>query len=87
MLWKVGHLAAICPQGRIGIVAKRIPDAAQYTLLDANLGYEWNHWEFNLFGLNLTDEEYYTSLVNNLPGTPGVAGSPRVIGLSVSKEF
>ena len=58
-----------------------------YTLLDANLGYEWNQWEFNLFGLNLTDEEYYTSLVNNLPGTPGVAGSPRVIGLSVSKEF
>jgi iron complex outermembrane receptor protein len=58
-----------------------------YTLLDANLGYEWNQWEFNLFGLNLTDEEYYTSLVNNLPGTPGVAGSPRVIGLSVSKGF
>ena len=58
-----------------------------YTLLDANLGYEWNQWEFNLFGLNLTDEEYYTSLVNNLPDTPGVAGSPRVIGLSISKEF
>ena len=38
-----------------------------YTLLDANLGYEWNLWEFNVFGLNLTDEEYYTSLVNNLP--------------------
>ena len=35
----------------------------------------------------LTDEEYYTSLVNNLPGTPGIAGSPRVIGLSISKEF
>jgi iron complex outermembrane receptor protein len=58
-----------------------------YTLLDANIGYEWNQWEFNLFGLNLTDEEYYTSLVNNLPDTPGVAGSPRVIGLSISKEF
>jgi iron complex outermembrane receptor protein len=58
-----------------------------YTLLDANLGYEWNHWAFNVFGLNLTDEEYYTSLVSNLPGTPGVAGSPRVIGLSISKEF
>jgi iron complex outermembrane receptor protein len=58
-----------------------------YTLLDANLGYEWKNWEFSLFGLNLTDEEYYTSLVNNLPGTPGVAGSPRVIGLSISKEF
>ena len=58
-----------------------------YTLLDANLGYDWKDWEFNVFGLNLTDEEYYTSLVNNLPTSPGVAGSPRVIGLSISKEF
>ena len=58
-----------------------------YTLVDANLGYEWNLWELSVFGLNLTDEKYYTSLVNNLPGTPGVAGSPRVIGLSISREF
>jgi iron complex outermembrane receptor protein len=58
-----------------------------YTLLDANLGYYWKDWEFSIFGINLTDEEYYTSLVNNLPGTPGIAGSPRVIGLSISKEF
>ena len=58
-----------------------------YTLLDANLGYKWNLWELSVFGLNLTDEKYYTSLVNNLPGTPGVAGSPRVIGLSISREF
>jgi len=58
-----------------------------YTLLDASLGYEWNLWEFNVFGLNLTDEEYYTSLINNLPGTPAVVGSPRVIGLSISREF
>ena len=58
-----------------------------YTLLDANLGYDWKDWEISVFGLNLTDEEYYTSLVNNLQGTPGVAGSPRVIGLSISREF
>jgi len=58
-----------------------------YTLLDANLGYEWNLWELNVFGLNLTDEEYYTSLVNNLTGSPGVAGSPRVIGISISRKF
>ena len=58
-----------------------------YTLLDANLGYNWNSWEFSVYGVNITDEEYYTSLVNNLPDTPGIAGSPRVIGLSISKEF
>jgi iron complex outermembrane receptor protein len=58
-----------------------------YTLLDANLGYDWKNWQFSVFGVNLTDEEYYTSLVNNLSGTPGIAGSPRVIGLSISKDF
>jgi iron complex outermembrane receptor protein len=58
-----------------------------YTLLDANLGYDWKNWQFSVFGVNITDEKYYTSLVNNLSGTPGIAGSPRVIGLSISKEF
>ena len=60
---------------------------ASYTLLDANLGYDFNYFKINLFGLNLTQEEYYTSLVNNLPGSPGIAGSPRVVGMSLSFEF
>ena len=58
-----------------------------YTLLNANIGYVSNGWEVNLFGTNLTDEEYYTSLVTSLTGSPGIVGSPRIIGLSVSKEF
>ena len=63
-----------------------------YTLLDANLGYDLKDWRFSVFGENLTDKEYYTSLVSNLKSSsithaPGVAGSPRVIGLSLSKEF
>lgn len=64
-----------------------------YTLLDANIGYDWKSWRFSLFGLNLTDEEYFSSLVSNLRNppdiadAPGVAGSPRVIGLSISREF
>lgn len=68
-----------------------------YTLLDAKLGFDYESWSFDLFGLNLTDEEYYTSKVSNLKAftgappaggpAPGIAGSPRVIGLSVSKEF
>ena len=60
---------------------------ANYTLLDANLGYDFDYLKINLFGLNLTQEEYYTSLVNNLPGSPGIAGSPRVVGMSLSFEF
>ena len=63
-----------------------------YTLLEAQIGYTFNDWNFNLFGTNLTDEKYYTSLVSNLKSpiithAPGIAGSPRVIGLSISKEF
>ncbi len=58
-----------------------------YTLLNANIGYQNYGWAVNLFSTNLTDEEYYTSLVASLTGSPGVVGSPRVIGLSVSKEF
>ena len=63
-----------------------------YTLLEAQIGYTFNDWNFNLFGTNLTDEEYYTSLVSSLSQltggvAPGVTGSPQVIGLSISKEF
>ena len=58
-----------------------------YTLLNASVSYLYNDWELNVFGTNLTDEEYYSSLVSSLSGVPGVVGSPRVIGLSISKEF
>ena len=58
-----------------------------YTLLDASIGFERNGWGVNVFGSNLTDEKYYSTLVSSLGGSPGVVGSPRVIGLSLSKEF
>ena len=58
-----------------------------YTLLNASVSYLYKDWGLNVFGTNLTDEEYYSSLVSSLSGVPGVVGSPRVIGLSISKEF
>jgi len=58
-----------------------------YTLLDASIGFERNGWGVGVFGTNLTNEEYYSTLVSSLGGSPGVVGSPRVIGLSISKEF
>jgi len=58
-----------------------------YTLLNASIGYASEEWEMSVFGTNLTDEEYYSSLVSSLEGAPGIAGSPRVIGLSISREF
>ena len=58
-----------------------------YNLWNASITYFHDDWEFNLFGTNLNDEEYYSSLVTSLTGAPGIVGSPRVIGLSISKEF
>ena len=62
-----------------------------YTLLEAQIGYTFNDWNFNFFGTNLTDEEYHTSLVTNLGfgdgNNPGVVGSPRVIGISIARDF
>jgi len=58
-----------------------------YTLWNASISYSARDWEVSVFGTNLSDEEYYSSLVTSLTGAPGVVGSPRVIGLSVSKEF
>ena len=61
-----------------------------YTLFDARVGIKRSGWGVSLFVNNLTDEEYYTSLVSslsNLGAAPGVAGSPRVVGFSVSREF
>ena len=58
-----------------------------YTLLDASIGYKRNGWGLGVFGSNLTDEKYHSSLVSSLTGVPGIVGSPRIIGLSLSKEF
>jgi len=63
---------------------------ASYTLLDAKIGTTYEDWQIDIFGSNLTNVEYYTSLVSslsNLGAAPGVVGSPRVIGLSISKQF
>ena len=58
-----------------------------YSLLNASVAYSLNDWKLNLFGTNLSDEKYYSSLVTSLTGAPGIVGSPRVIGLSVSRNF
>jgi iron complex outermembrane receptor protein len=58
-----------------------------HALLDARIGYEHEDWALSVFGTNLTDEEYHTALVSNLTGSPGIVGSPLVVGLSLSREF
>ncbi|MBU61016.1 MAG: hypothetical protein CMI26_00785 [Opitutae bacterium] len=83
--WRVG----VRNIGEIHYLDQRAEDTINesYTLLDASIGYERSGWEVGVFGTNLTDEKYYSSLVSSLTGSPGIVGSPRVIGLSLSKEF
>ena len=83
--WSVGVRSV----GETHYLDQRAEDTVNdsYTLLDASIGYDWKGWGVNVFGTNLADEEYYSSLVSNLTGAPGIVGSPRVIGLSISKEF
>jgi iron complex outermembrane receptor protein len=90
-LWSenlISHLA-VRNIGKIHYLDQTATDTINdsYTLLNASVSYLFNDWELNVFGTNLTDEEYYSSLVSSLSGVPGVVGSPRVIGLSISKEF
>ena len=85
LLWSAG----LTHVGKIHYLDQTATDIVNdsYTLWNASVGYSYKDWELNLFGTNLTDEEYYSSLVTSLTGAPGIVGSPRVIGLSISKEF
>ena len=85
LLWSAG----LTHVGKIYYLDQTATDIVNdsYTLWNASVAYSHNDWELNLFGTNLTDEEYYSSLVTSLTGAPGIVGSPRVIGLSISKEF
>lgn len=58
-----------------------------YLLWNASVTYLINEWELNLFGKNLTDKKYYSSLVTSLTGGPGIVGSPRVVGFGLSRKF
>ena len=51
-----------------------------FTVLDVNLGYQWNDWTFDLHVENLTDEEYYID-AQEFPNFAGLAraGTPGLI--------
>ena len=83
--WTVG----LTHVGKIHYLDQTATDTVNnsYTLWNTSVEYFLNDWKLNLFGTNLTDEKYYSSLVTSLTGAPGIVGSPRVIGLSVSRTF
>jgi iron complex outermembrane receptor protein len=65
-----------------------------FGVLDASLTYQWNDWNFALFGTNLTDEDAYSHtyavVPNSLGGTLWKFATPRVprnYGVQVTYEF
>ena len=67
-----------------------------YTLLNFLIGYKINTWEINLFGKNLTDEDYQTRGFGSFGNDPrkfyitepyNQYAAPRVIGVSGKKSF
>ena len=67
-----------------------------YTLLNFLIGYKIKTWEINLFGKNLTDEDYQTRGFGSFGNDPrkfyitepyNQYAAPRVIGVSGKKSF
>ena len=67
-----------------------------YALLNFLIGYKINTWEINLFGKNLTDEDYQTRGFGSFGNDPrkfyitesyNQYAAPRVIGVSGKKSF
>ena len=67
-----------------------------YVLLNVVLGYQKNSWEVNLFGKNLTDEDYQTRGFGSFGNDPRKFydtepyyqyGAPRVVGINGKRKF
>lgn len=54
-----------------------------YTLVNAKIGYETDHWSCYLYGRNLLDEEY---LVHTFTDA-GRIGEPSVVGFQLNYRF
>jgi len=61
-----------------------------YSVVNASIGYEGDGYSIRVFGRNLGDEHYYSSISpvsKNFGLIGGMAGSPRLFGVSLSKKF
>lgn len=85
----VRHVDGYYSSGNIRNVSTGYVDA--YTVVDAQLGWEWENYTLTLFAKNLFDEEYLTS-VNDVDGgriSPayGFVGDERQVGLTLRAEY
>ena len=56
-----------------------------YTLVDARVGYEWDHYTLTLFAKNLFDEQYVTS--KSFGATEATVGDEQLVGVTLRGEF
>ena len=62
----------------------------KYSVVNASIGYESEGYSIQVFGRNLGDERYYSNIspVSKSAGLiGGIAGAPRIYGVSLSKKF
>jgi iron complex outermembrane receptor protein len=62
----------------------------KYSVVNASIGYESEGYSIQVFGRNLGDERYYSNIspVSKSAGLiGGIAGAPRIFGVSLSKKF
>jgi len=79
--------ASLSAAGRIDFTEANFDSFAQKSrgLLGARLGYAHANWSLTVFGDNLGDKAYYTSIA---PGTyHGTPGAPRSFGVEASLSF
>ena len=60
-----------------------------FATLNARFGYESadQHWKFMLWGKNITDKYYYTTVISGSDSTSRFAGRPRTYGITVSYSY
>lgn len=85
----VRHVDGYYSSGNIANIDTGYVDA--YTIVDAQVGWEWENYTLTLFAKNLFDEQYLTS-VNEFDGgrispSYGFIGDERQVGLTLRAEF
>jgi outer membrane receptor protein involved in Fe transport len=85
----VRHIDGYYSSGNIANVDTGYVDA--YTIVDAQVGSEWENYTLTLFAKNLFDEEYLTS-VNRVDGgtlspSYGFIGEERQVGLTLRAQY
>jgi outer membrane receptor protein involved in Fe transport len=61
----------------------------EYYTVDARIGYQSadEHWKVMVFGKNVTDEYYWTTVITSFDSAGRFAGKPATYGIKVSYDF